>query len=535
MIVRRETVTKKGDYMKALKKVLTLGLAATMTAGMFAFPVAAADEGISAESPYVGMGYDLSERKTVVMYAIGDRPADMDEVLEKLNNEYLVPWLNTELEMQFLNWSDYSTKYSLVLAGGETVDLMYTAAWCYYNDEAAKGAFMELTPEWLKENLPYSYEQHPDESWEQVSIGNKIYAIPRSEAFFNGYNFVAVRADVMEKYGYDALTSWDDYANLMKAVAADTKETGISASAITPTRDEFTPLWQQTQGVIAVSEGQDIYYYHNNSEKAPSLDDIFYFYTSDTYKEFALETAELAAAGCWSTNAINDTNDPRDSFSNGTSATYSYNENIYTIGGELESAGLGTYEAYDIAPDMMRKRSSYASDSIAIASNSKDPVRAALVLDALTGFQDVNNLIIGGIQGKHFDLDENGDRIVLEESAGYSWNYWSWALQTNTMPQDATMDDRQKEYLAICEANEFVPEISGFTFDKTNVETEMNVINSIRDEYKYSFVLGVYGDNTEAKFEEFKGKIEAAGLDKVMEEFKSQYKAYCEQKGITLE
>ena len=44
--------------------------------------------------------------------------------------------------------------------------------------------------------------------------------------------------------------------------------------------------------------------------------------------------------------------------------------------------------------------------------------------------------------------------------------------------------------------------------------------------YEYSFSLGIYGDNTEAKFNEFKGKLEAAGLDKVTEAMKTQYEAF---------
>ena len=48
----------------------------------------------------------------------------------------------------------------------------------------------------------------------------------------------------------------------------------------------------------------------------------------------------------------------------------------------------------------------------------------------------------------------------------------------------------------------------------------------IRDRYEYSFSLGIYGDNTEAKFNEFKGKLEAAGLDKVTEAMKTQYEAF---------
>ena len=60
------------------------------------------------------------------MYVLGDTPEDMDEVLEKANSEYFEPNLNTTLDLEFLNWSDYSTKYSLLLAGGDSVDLIYT-------------------------------------------------------------------------------------------------------------------------------------------------------------------------------------------------------------------------------------------------------------------------------------------------------------------------------------------------------------------------------------------------------------------------
>src|SRR5699024_3182174 len=106
------------------------------------------------------------------------------------------PNLNTTVEIKFLNWSDYSTKYSLLLSGGEDVDLIYTAAWCYYNEEAAKGAFLELTDDFLKQYMPYSYEQQPKESWDQISIDGKIYAVPKAKSTFTSYNIVAVRQDL---------------------------------------------------------------------------------------------------------------------------------------------------------------------------------------------------------------------------------------------------------------------------------------------------------------------------------------------------
>lgn len=43
-------------------------------------------------------------------------------------------------------------------------------------------------------------------------------------------------------------------------------------------------------------------------------------------------------------------------FENGTSASFVWNETIYDAGKALEEAGLGTYAAYDITPDVSRAR-----------------------------------------------------------------------------------------------------------------------------------------------------------------------------------
>ena len=177
------------------------------------------DEGIASDSPYAGKGYDLSEKKTVVMYVLGDTPEDMDEVLEKANSEYFEPNLNTTLDLEFLNWSDYSTKYSLLLAGGDPVDLIYTASWCYYNEEAANGAFKILDRDWLKQYMLLSYDQQPDESWDEISINNTIYAVPKSKATFTAYNQVAVRQDLIDKYNLTVPDSWDNYVKYLKELA----------------------------------------------------------------------------------------------------------------------------------------------------------------------------------------------------------------------------------------------------------------------------------------------------------------------------
>lgn len=56
------------------------------------------------------------------------------------------------------------------------------------------------------------------------------------------------------------------------------------------------------------------------------------------------------------------------------------------------------------------------------------------------------------------------------------------------------------------------------------------MVQSIVDEYKMAFSLGIYGADTEATFESFKSQLKDAGIDKVLKEFDSQYDAYMKNK-----
>lgn len=535
-----------------LKKALALGLTATMTAGILTGcssknnddssntssntsgteSSSSSNEGISSDSPYAGKGYDLSDSKTVVFYMVGDAPTDMDKVLEKANEEYFQPNLNTTLEIKWLNWSDYQTKYSLLLAGGEDVDLIYTAGWCYYNEEVSKGAFKELTMDWIQQYMPYTYESQPSESWDQISVDGKIYAVPKAKSTFTSYQLVAYRQDLVDEYNLTVPTDWDTYESYLFELADLKSTTGVTPLYTNTNRNQTLSTFLQTQAIEYLADGFDFYYNSNNSETAPAAEDIYYIYSSDAYKEYCLKMAEWAEKGVWSSDAISDSGDAQAYFENGTSGAFVWNSTIYTAGKNLEDSGNGTYAVADIASDTYRRRGSYSSDAIAITTNSKNQERAALVLDYMKNDVDLNRLLMGGIEGEHYELDENGCRVALDASANYGWNNWAWAINRADEPDEAGHDQRQIDMDTHVDSMEYVPQIAGFTFDSSSVDTEIAVVNSVRDEYINNFALGVFGDNTEAKFNEFVEKLNAAGLETVQNEIIEQYKAYKANKGL---
>ena len=265
----------------------------------------------------------------------------------------------------------------------------------------------------------------------------------------------------------------------------------------------------------------------NHFKRMRSLDFSSNFaLNSDIYKQYCLEMAELAKKGVWSTDAINDTSDAQAYFENGTSGAFVWNTSVYSAGKNLESSKNGTYAVYDVTPDTLRRRGSYADDATAITASSKNPKRAALVLDYIKSDVNLNRLLLGGIEGEHWELTKDGYRKTLDAAENYTWNGWAWALNRQDEPDEVGIDERQVVMDEKMEEKEYHPEVAGFTFDPSNVETEYTVVQSVLAEYESSFALGIYGDQTEKMFDTMKQTLESAGLSKVTDELLRQYEEY---------
>ena len=490
---------------------------------------AAVGEGTITATPERYFNIDLSEPYTVNMYLIGDTPNDWDRVLE-LANEYLEPF-NTSLNVTIMSWSDYQTMYSLVLAGGEQVDLIFTAPWCYMYTEAAKGSFYELTDEFIANNMPLTNKYQAVESWDETTISGKTIAVPSNVASPMG-KIVAIRQDLADKYGISGLTTWEDYMNFCQTIAEqETPQSGIYAMPASGNNSELWDVYrQQYDTFAAVSSGNVVMYYQYDGE-IPAKEDIKLVCELDYFRDFAHDMKTLADAGAWSRSALTNTVTDDDAFGNLQGASIAWNTSVFTYMEQAEKTEGVQCTAYDITQDHLVGAEAYSNNDMAITAGSQNPERAAMVLDLMKFDTYLNKLLLLGIEGEHYSINEQNEYTELENSTNYAAfsTSVSWAIKNGDLTEGG-VPEREKAITDAWEERVVMNPTITFVFDDTNVKSYMSAVDSVLADYIPMLQLGLV-DDVDATIDECVQKCYDAGLQNIYDEFNTQYDAWVATRG----
>jgi ABC-type glycerol-3-phosphate transport system substrate-binding protein len=273
------------------------------------------------------------------------------------------------------------------------------------------------------------------------------------------------------------------------------------------------------------------YYWDADEDGSLNADTIKYIYTSDEYLAYAKRMAEWAKKGVWPSNAITNTAHTTDLFSESKSGSdlCMYKAADSDIK-DMATKGIVAEYFNILAPTTSTRISPFHYDSVAITSFSKNPERAALALDVMKNDYEINNLLQGGIEGEHYILNKednthsNGPKV-----ADYNWSNWAWSLRSQLKPGVGGLDPSVVKVRQLYEEKDIDPKrfpIDGFTFDDSEFSAEVALMASIATQYKFSFDLGVFGDDTEATYNQFVSELKAAGVEKVTAALKEQLKAF---------
>jgi len=484
----------------------------------------AVGEGTIAATPEMYGNVDLSDPYTVNMYLIGDTPNDWEKVLG-LVNEYLEPF-NTELAVTFMSWSDYQTMYSLVLAGGEQVDMIFTAPWCYMYTEAAKGTFYELTDDFIAANMPLTNKYQDKGSWDETTIAGKTIAVPSNVAQPMG-KIVAIRKDLADKHGIGELKTWEDYKNFMLTIAEkETPESGIYGLASAGDNNELWDVYRQQFDTFLALDSDYFDMIYSWDGNLPEAEEIKLTYETDEFRAYAKDMKEMADAGCWSRSALTNTVTDDDAFGALQGASIAWNGSVVTYMKQAEGSEGVECAIYDLTTDHFVGCEAFSNNDMAIAAGSKNPERTAMVLDLIKFDTYLNRLLILGIEGEHYSIDEEGNYTELEKSSDFAASAISasWAIKNGDL-QEAGADPRMKVISDGWEERvESNPTIT-FVFDTVPVDSYVAAVKTVLMDYVPMLELGLV-DDVDATIDEMLQKCNDAGYQTVKEEFDSQYEAW---------
>ncbi len=418
-----------------MKKILALLVACCLLMTASA-ALAELDLGASiSATPDLYSNTDLTKDYTVNMYLIGDTPSDWDQV-KALIDEKLAPF-NTKLEITFMSWSDYTTLYPLVLAGGEQVDLIFTAPWCFMYSEAAKGSFYPLSQDFIDTYMPLTSQYQAKASWAETTIGGEIVAVPSNRAQPMG-KIVAVRQDLMDKYGIAPLTSWDEFMTFLLTIAEkETPESGIYAMAAATDNAEMWDVYREQYNSFLALDSNYLGLLFEYDGALPAKEDIKLIYEFDWYRDFAKDMKTLADAGAWSRSALTNTVTDDDAFEAGQGAAIAWNLSVMNYVRPLEAGNPDVAcMLYDLTTANLVEAEAYSNNDMAIAAGSENPERAAMVLDILKYDTEINTALLLGFEGVHYEWGSEAG--YYKRLADKTNDYSRWAFPSRGPSRTAT-------------------------------------------------------------------------------------------------
>ena len=311
---------------------------------------------------------DYSERVDLVFYLLGDAPAGLDRVEDKIN-EILLEKANATVDFQFSTWTDWGEKYKLQLTTGG-VDLIYTASWNNFGQLAQSGAFLPLDD--LLDQVSPDYKAQIDPAaLEGCRVNGKIMTIP---CLWKQYTPAGIeyREDLREKYDLPVPDSIENLEAYLKGIQEKDPSQGLLA--------------QNPQGILAYEDdpvvGIESGYGQRVKMADPTKVEDYWF--SDEFVEDMKLLKDWADKGYWSRSILSNTTDAGEQYDNGqcVALVFGMNPNKYATRVETWKADHPDWKtAYFTFSEAAGKvwSTTPTADATAITKDCKNPERAMKV------------------------------------------------------------------------------------------------------------------------------------------------------------
>ncbi|RUS45865.1 DUF3502 domain-containing protein [Cohnella sp. AR92] len=477
---------------------------------------------------------DNSKEVKLVMYLLGEAPKGMPEVLTKLN-EKLKKDINATIELNYIGWGDVASKYPLVLASGEDVDIVYAADWNYYVSEATKGAFYPITEDLLKTYMPKYFEKQDPAAYEAAKVNGQQYMLPTVTPD-RKVNVAVLRKDIMDKAGITSISKFSDIEPYLAEIKKDYKDMiplNLDSQYDLPTPFDNLVNEKFSYKAAPLDSGDPLSVGVFTDWEDPSGK------TFNVWDEPAQSAFKYAAgimkkwydAGYVNKNPYSNKVRSKDNFCEGKSGVAFGNSNdIQATLAACKEKGIDTYIFAENGPQGHSPANGWLNNGLAIAANSKNPERALQAIDLIMRDESYVNLVYYGIEGKNYVFTADG-KLSLPEGVTSDSNTYPpdaagfWFVDKDYFKPNAAWTDNYVDLYNNMKSFLAPDTYVAFSFNSEKVRSEVANLKNVASQYFLPLTIGAVKD-VDKSFDTLVSKMKAAGVEKVKTEVDAQASAY---------
>lgn len=421
---------------------------------------------------------------------------DLNMVTEELSR-MTAEKINATVRLIFIDWGDYDSRITAIINSGESYDIAYMSD---YLRNAKKGVYEPLD-DLLKEHGQGILDTINPSFWEGVKVDGKIYGIPTNKEIATPQWWMYPK-EIVDKYNIDinSIKTFEDlepWLNKLKDKEPDWQLMSLD-------RDfhfsvGYEGMINDVPAVVSI--------------KDDSLKVVNQYEQGDTIKNMELLRKFYKAGYINQDAAINPP------------SGLVKNEKIFwkqAQGGPYADIIWSKDKGFPIVAaqveDAVITTESTRGAIVTISSNSKNKVKAMQFLNLVNTDSDVRNTLGYGIQGLHYEV-ENNKVNFLDASSNYVVPNYSLGNRFIMYPTMDDPEDLWEEYQKFNDTSVKSPML-GFTPDIDPIKNEIAAIVNVSKEFRPALMTGSV--EVEENLAKFNSKLKEAGLEKVINELQEQ-------------
>lgn len=463
------------------------------------------------------------------------------------------------LNFSFVTGADYKDKLSMAITAEEDYDLMFCGSWHGLSSFIAQGSFADLTSYFNNDAFPglkagfseqfvdaaATYLKNENGEWEK-----KNYVIPLAE-YYEDIRGLTYREDLRVKYGCAEITDdeslrayletvtaaepdmvgWKMYNGFFHAVSDfySAKHDNVYAN------DATTPMGEETPFYVGLSaDGKTVMNAVVMGDSEEEFAKMPENYQYDFIKEYEVERTTWAK---YLDPSRGTTDENLAEQIVGYSTLSGFISSAQALKEKFPDAELGFYVTEEDQRNM--EKGAIVSDmktnnQLVVPAWSTKVDAVMYFLDWMFGSQENHDLFQYGIEGEDWEaVGEDGYRQTdIGEAEKYTVPNYSFTLNPNYVRMNEALNDYPsvKEYYEyMLSTDTYKPSLlSGFSFDTTSLEAEIANVSALSGELMTRFAL--YGDQTEAKIDEWHKDASEVGLETIRAELIKQVQEFIDMK-----